>query len=656
MSLIGDRYELGQVIGTGGMSEVYAADDTLLGRGVAIKMLRLELARDVNFRERFRREAQNSGRLNHPSIVSVYDTGETMMDGVSVPYIVMERVYGRTLRDIVRQDGPLSPAEAAETLIPVSEALQSSHDSGIIHRDVKPANIMITNTGVVKVMDFGIARAVDDSTSAMTQTSAVIGTAHYLSPEQARGKVADARSDVYALGCVLYESVTGDPPFEGETPFAVAYQHVQEDPTPPSGIIGGLSPTAAVNLDSVVLTAMAKHPADRYQTALEMRADLDRLARNAVTQAARSHVSGQTDEEVPGTAPTMVAPAAAPGAVENVPASAATGAGATGGASTRASGQNRPLTWIAALLAVVALGAGGAFAWDFLSGNGNGIFSQQTVTVPESVGLERTAAVSRLEELGFTVEVNEEPHPEIARGIVIRSSPQPGSQLQAGTTVTLMISSGRQITDVPDVTDLPLEEAAQLLEEVGLQLAQEVTEETSDSVEEGHVIEQTPPAGSQISMGSEVRLTVSTGQEDVRIPVLSGMQLSQAEATLTSLDFVPRVEMLNSMRPNGEVISVPDEGGTAPRGSAVTLQVSNGQLIETPNITRMTRQQALTALRDAGWEAPEGNLRRGEDVDTIVLGDVDRIAVTDPPAGETMRRDSVITARYWEFNLGALTR
>lgn len=268
--VIADRYELDAVIGSGGMSEVFAATDTLIGREVAVKMLRIDLAKDPNFRERFRREAQNSGRLSHSSIVAVFDTGEVDKDGTSVPYIVMERVQGRNLREVVTEDGVFTPVEAANILIPVCEALQASHDAGIIHRDVKPANIMITNTGGVKVMDFGIARAVNDSTSAMTQTSAVIGTAQYLSPEQARGKPADARSDIYATGCVMYELVTGKPPFEGESPFAVAYQHVQEDPTPPSDFIADLTPTSAVNVDAVVLTAMAKHPADRYQTASEM--------------------------------------------------------------------------------------------------------------------------------------------------------------------------------------------------------------------------------------------------------------------------------------------------------------------------------------------------------------------------------------------------
>ena len=291
-TLLGGRYTLSEIIGTGGMSDVYAGTDTLLGRDVAVKMMRPDLARDTTFLERFRREALNAAKLNHHAIVAVYDTGTEEVSGVDVPFIVMERVTGQNLRDLVRADGPLSPQKAAAFLLPVTHALQASHDAGIIHRDIKPANIMVTNTGSVKVMDFGIARALDDSTSAMTQTSAVIGTAQYLSPEQARGKPADARSDIYALGCVMYETVTGVPPFEGESPFAVAYQHVQEDPVPPSERIPNpLTDNEAVNVDSVILTAMAKHPADRYQTATEMGEDLQLLEHGNVTTAARNHLS-----------------------------------------------------------------------------------------------------------------------------------------------------------------------------------------------------------------------------------------------------------------------------------------------------------------------------------------------------------------------------
>ncbi|MGH8966372.1 MAG: Stk1 family PASTA domain-containing Ser/Thr kinase, partial [Actinomycetes bacterium] len=271
--LLSNRYELGEVLGYGGMSEVHKGRDVRLGRDVAVKVLRADLARDPQFQERFRREAQNAAALNHPAIVAVYDTGETRTEHGPLPYIVMEYVDGRTLRDIVKTEGPLPGQRAMEIMADVSAALDFSHRHGIIHRDVKPANVMITRTGAVKVMDFGIARAIHDGQAAVTQTAAVIGTAQYLSPEQARGEQVDARSDVYAAGCVLYELITGDPPFTGDSPVAVAYQHVREDPTPPSH----QNPEVSAAMDAVVLKAMSKNPANRYQSAAEMRTDLVRV-------------------------------------------------------------------------------------------------------------------------------------------------------------------------------------------------------------------------------------------------------------------------------------------------------------------------------------------------------------------------------------------
>lgn len=656
MTLIGDRYTLGEVIGTGGMSEVYAAEDTLIGRGVAVKMLRLELARDVNFRERFRREAQNSGRLNHPSIVAVYDTGETVVDGIDVPYIVMERIHGRTLREVIREGGPLSPARAAQTLVPVCHALQASHDAGIIHRDIKPANIMITNTGDVKVMDFGIARALDDSTSAMTQTSAVIGTAQYLSPEQARGKAADGRSDVYGLGCVLYEAITGRPPFEGESPFAVAYQHVQENPTPPSELVAEpLSPTAAINVDAVVLTTMAKHPADRYQSAAAMGEDLQRLGRNAVTDAARHHIAAEEDRTRADDAPTVVAAPVRPTRVAEPSRPAPVPAvPASGGSHRRMDRGNRWLAWVAALLALVAVGVGGAFLWDLVQGRNDEVAMSQMVTVPDVTGTQRAEAVAQLEELELRVDVNEEPSPDIARGEVIRTNPTAGSQLQKGTAVTVTVSSGREITDVPDVRGMTPQEAADALADVDLQLEQQVREVSSEDVTAGRIAEQSPAPGSQLSKGSRVTVTVSTGPALIRVPSITGMQLEQAEETLASVGLSAQVTSVDSFEPEGQILSVANEGVMVAPGTAVALEVSNGMLVTMPDLARLSQADALAALRDAGWEGTDAQLRTGEPIPTGALVDQGLIGAQEPTAGASVRKDATVTVRYWEFDVGTL--
>ncbi|MFW8574803.1 Stk1 family PASTA domain-containing Ser/Thr kinase [Corynebacterium pseudodiphtheriticum] len=681
---LAQRYELGEIIGSGGMSDVYAAQDTLLGRDVAVKMLRSEMARDMNFRERFRREARNSSKLNHPNIVAVYDTGEETIDGIGIPYIVMERIHGNTLRDLLRNDGPMSPQEAAEILQPVCSALQASHDAGIIHRDIKPANIMLTNTGMVKVMDFGIARALDDSTSAMTQTSAVIGTAQYLSPEQARGKNADARSDVYALGCVLYEAITGGTPFQGETPFAVAYQHVQEDVTPPSERMPeiDLAPTALLNVDAVVMTSMAKHPGDRYQSAAEMGQDLELLSRGSVTQAARAHVAPsqeqfptqtvgypETHAAQPQQAYPETAMAGAPG-----PASAAgTAAGAARALPANAPGAHtapptattaKPsshLRWLVAFIVIALLVIGAGYAWSVLNDRdsrrqSNNLAQSETVSVPNIIGLERNEAIAKLEEVGLRPEIVDAPDPEIPEHHVVRTNPSVGSQLQRNTTVTVTVSTGKEDTQVPRLMNMTPQEASAALAEVGLELEPEVDEEFSDSIEQGRITRHEPAAGANLPKGSRVRVTISRGPEivDVRVPSLTGMKWSQARETLESLGFVPKPQFVDSLEPADRVLGVDGAGQMRPEGSDVRVEVSNGLLTTMPDITRKNRSQALNALRDAGWEASESKLLTGEPVDTAVVTDQGLIAVTSPSPGETIRKDQEINVRFYEFNLRAL--
>ncbi|MDO4630918.1 MAG: Stk1 family PASTA domain-containing Ser/Thr kinase [Corynebacterium sp.] len=673
--LIANRYELGSVVGSGGMSVVYSATDTLLGREVAVKMLRSELARDANFRERFRKEAQNAGRLNHPAIVAIYDTGETIHNDQSTPYIVMELVKGRNLKDIVADGGPLSPDEAATTLIPVCEALQVSHDAGIVHRDIKPANVMITNTGVVKIMDFGIARALDDVTSHMTQTSAVIGTAQYLSPEQARGKPVDGRSDIYALGCLMYDIMTGHPPFDGDTPFAVAYQHVQEDPTPPSEFIPDLTPTAALNVDAVVLTAMAKHPGDRYQTAVEMAADLQRLEKNAVTMAARQYVEPAPAPE--NTAETSMVPAVTE---EFVPQNTAVAA-----ASHRAPGRHQQPQRIApkprnevdeyddyddepprgkglkiamSLLAVLALVIVAAFTYQYFSPNINQVLgiSQANVVVPEVKNKTKDEAIAELENQGLKTTVVEQASADVAEDHVIGTDPTANSSVKTGSTITVTVSSGKENTSVPDLSGKTTAEAADILKKKGLELDPVVREGSSQKVEQGKIMEQNPSAGTQVSKGSKVTITVSTGEATTRVPVVTGMLWSQAEGNLTSLGFEPVVEFVDGSEPDGTVISVDGEGTQMPAKSKINVKVSNGSLVQMPNLTNMSVDMAYSELQRAGWKGNRSQIVLGESVKTAALVNGGRIAHQTPAAGSPVRKDGTVTVQLWEFDISAIGR
>ncbi|MGO3363042.1 MAG: Stk1 family PASTA domain-containing Ser/Thr kinase [Corynebacterium sp.] len=650
---LGGRYLLGPVIGTGGMSDVYAATDELLGRDIAVKMMRADLARDETFLERFRREAQNAAKLNHHAIVAVYDTGQTDDASGHVPYIVMERVHGQTLRDIVRDNGPLPLEEASRVMAEVCRALGFSHEAGIIHRDVKPANIMITNTGAVKVMDFGIARALSDTTSAMTQTAAVIGTAQYLSPEQARGRSAEARSDIYAAGCVYYEVTTGRPPFSGESPFSVAFQHVQDAPTPPSQVPGmDLDPDPALALDAVTLTAMAKDPSDRYDSSADMAADLERIANGRMPLAAQAYA------DIPEDAPTshMAAAPVAAGA-----AGAAAGAGAAGAAAAQGPPpeqepdpeerkEKKPRRgWVTALavIAVLALiGAGSFAAWNWINDDDSSGEQQvaEQVNIPDVSDMSRSEAETELRNAGFEVTVEERADAEIERDQVIATEPAADSSVPEGSSVTLLVSSGKEITEVPDLSGLTTEQAQAALSDANLRLRSNVSEQASDEVEVGQIMEQTHASGSQVTVGTEVGITVSTGPEDVRVPTVVGQSMDDATENLESAGFEVEVNMVDSTEPENRVLSATNEGSRQPPGSTVTLEVSRGNQFEMPQLVGKDYEEVFSDLQNAGWRGSPDRLER-DNVNQLDPRAVDRVVGQSAREGETIDRNAPITVR-----------
>ena len=388
--LLGGRYELDGIVGRGGMAEVYRARDIRLDRIVAVKTLREDLARDQTFQARFRREAQSAASLNNPSIVAVYDTGEDDTGGSHIPYIVMEYVDGRTLRDLLREDRRLLPERALEITDGVLRALEYSHRSGIVHRDIKPGNVMLTRSGQVKVMDFGIARAVSDTQATMTQTAQVIGTAQYLSPEQARGERVDARSDLYSTGCLLYELLTGRPPFLGDSPVAIAYQHVRENPIPPSRV----DPEVPQWADAIVLKAMAKDPRDRYQSAAEMRADMQRALQGMPVAAPRTAAYGAATTQ-------RVGPAAVAGMATGAMTGYDYGAGDDGYPPEEKERRWLPiLLWILGVLLV--LGVVAAVAYAILGGGSS------THHVPQVDGQTLTQAEHEITQAGLKYTVQKQ--------------------------------------------------------------------------------------------------------------------------------------------------------------------------------------------------------------------------------------------------------
>lgn len=589
-TVVGGRYELGELLGRGGMAEVRKGVDTRLGRIVAVKRLRTDLASDTTFQARFRREAQSSASLNHPAIVSVYDTGEEQTaEGISQPYIVMEYVAGRTLRDILREGRKILPERALEITSDVLSALDYSHRAGIIHRDIKPGNVMLTPSGDVKVMDFGIARAVSDAQSTMTQTAAVVGTAQYLSPEQARGETVDSRSDVYSAGCLLYELLTGRPPFVGDSPVSVAYQHVREQAQAPSTHDTALP--AAV--DAIVMKSLAKGLEERYQSAAAMRDDIERYLAGRPVDAVSPVLAPEPATQVAATqvvAPTDVVPLAA--AEEE----------------DERSGPRAGLLVVLALL-VLAVIAAGAFFLPRMFSDGN-----NQVAIPNVVGKSQDQARQAIGQAGLEVgDVSYKPDDSAAADTVLHQNPTGGVGAYAdpGTQVNLVLSSGKPDVTIQQVAGMSYKDAKALLEGAGLKVDRNDVE--SDQPK-GQVLSANPAVGTTVASGTTVILDVSKGPKAV--PNVVGMKADQAQQAIRAQGFEPVTADDNtSTAPAGTVTKQsPPANSTQKQGSQVVIFVSTYTAPPSPPATTTTCPAPVTL--------PDGTQTCPADTSTI------------PPAGQ----------------------
>jgi len=588
---VGGRYELGDPLGRGGMAEVRRAVDLRLGRAVAVKQLRPDLATDPTFQARFRREAQSAAGLNHPTIVAVYDTGEEPdpVTGVSIPYIVMELVEGPTLRDVLRDGRKILPERALELTAGVLDAVGYSHRAGIIHRDIKPANVMLTTNGTVKVMDFGIARAVADTSATMTQTAAVIGTAQYLSPEQARGETVDARSDLYSTGCLLYELLTGRPPFTGDSPVSVAYQHVREAPVPPRQI----DPEIGPDIDAIVLKSLAKDPADRYQSAREMKADITRvLAGQQATAVVPRVAAVAAPTVVAADLPTRVVPPVTTSVVE----------------TTTTSDEDEPkkrtgLVVLVSLL-VLALVAAGIFAWYRLANP-----AVQDVAVPDVLTYTESQARSQIEGAGFRLRVEHDDGDAATKGTVVAQDPAGKSEAPSGSTVTITVNDGPESADIPGgLVGEDVDDVEKTLRDAGFTNVDTSAASSEDpDAKEGEVLSVSPDEGSSTPLADRVTVTYATGRSAV--PDVGGFPQEAAVKALRDAGFskVSTSRQVSS-QPVGTVVSQsPDAGSKVARSTTVKLVVATAAPAPTATAPATTSEPTNTPSPEPTATATDGN-------------------------------------------------
>jgi beta-lactam-binding protein with PASTA domain/predicted Ser/Thr protein kinase len=616
--VLSGRYRVIRHLARGGMADVYEAEDTLLGRSVAVKLLHANFASDDAFVARFRREAQAAANLSHPNIVAIYDWGQD--EGTY--FMVMELIRGRTLREIIKTEGALLPRRSAEISAETAAALAVAHQHGVFHRDIKPGNIMIAEDGSVKVTDFGIARALDDSEE-LTRTGAVIGTATYFSPEQAQGLPADERSDVYSLGIVLYEMLAGKPPFTGESPVAVAYQHVSEPATAPDAI----NPEVPRELAAVAEHAIEKKPADRYQTADQFRADLLLYLSGNEPVAAAAFLAA---------APTaMIAASVPPPPLAGYP-------GSTTAMNAPVQQRSQAGYWAAVGALIVVLFLGLWLMLRLLSGGGT---ATGTIEIPELVGIPAEQAFEILQDMDLKVRAIQETSEDIAVGLVIRTEPSAGTEVEPESFVDVVVSLGPETFGVPNVIGENVDVAASRIEDQGFTVGNREYVETDD-VDENLVIAQSPDGGSAAAPGTAVDLIVSAGPSSIEVPDVSGKSAETAVLELARAGF-ENIETAEAFSPDvleGFVIETnPAAGQTVPRDATIIIVVSQGpEPVAIPDLVGMSTSQAEQTLNTQG-------LLLSVSSDTVEVsvssGLVGNVADQDPGAGVTVDFGSTVTVK-----------
>jgi eukaryotic-like serine/threonine-protein kinase len=627
-TLFDGRYRIVRKLGSGGMANVYLAEDEDLGRRVAIKILNDRYANDDLFIERFRREAKSAAALSHPNIVSVYDRGEA--EGTY--YIAMEVIEGRSLKELIMTRGPLPIPQALAYTHEILEALRFAHRHGIIHRDIKPHNILIGER--LKVTDFGIARA---GASQMTEAGSIMGTAQYLSPEQARGAPVTAASDLYSVGIVLYEMLTGKVPFTGDSAIEIAMKHLNEPPKPPSKV----RPEVPEELDAVVLRALAKNPEDRYQTAEEFSEDLHRVEAGLplapeTSEAATALLTGVTvplasddgsTEVLSGTAVTRPQGPPPPGAPRRPPPY---------GPGYYEEPPRKRRRWGPWLLVALLLAAAGFAGWYVFSQIQDQLAANEPVAVPNVVGLKEEQAIALIEQQGLEADVQRAANADVEKGRVFDQNPNPGTRIQKGDRVTILVSTGAPRTSVPDVVGLNYGDAVQALNDANLNAKKH---EVFSQKPVGQVVAQDPPAGEEVVEGTEIVLDVSKGTKQIEVPSVVGMTEADARSTLEQAGFaVSSTSAPSDTTPQGNVSDQSPDGGTqAAEGSTVSITVSSGPSTTTvPDEIGQDKQVAIDDLKANGFKVHAQNVTCSDPNQDNIVQDQDPAGGSDAPAGSTV--------------------